>query len=144
MTGERQLSYYVYLLSSRRHGTVYPGVANDLVRRVYQHKCHNIPGFTARYTVDRLVWFEIYDDPAIAIAREEAIKKMAAGLEDRTDRRGKFGVAGSLRSSSRVMFHVNLDVRMLGSECARLLRLLFEHLAQRGDGESERVGADST
>jgi putative endonuclease len=69
------LRFYVYLLASRRHGTLYLGITNDLVRRVHEHKCHRAPGFTARYTVDRLVWFETYDDPAHAIAREKGIKK---------------------------------------------------------------------
>ena len=67
--------FYVYLLSSRKHGTVYLGVTNDLVRRVYEHKNKVVPGFTTRYGVARLVWFECYDDPAHAIAREKDIKK---------------------------------------------------------------------
>jgi len=64
-------SFYVYLLASRRHGTIYLGVTNDLVRRVYQHEAKVLPGFTSRYGADRLVWFEIYDDPATAISREK-------------------------------------------------------------------------
>jgi len=67
--------FYVYLLSSRKHGTLYLGVTNDLVRRVYEHKNKVVPGFTTRYGVARLVWFECYDDPANAIAREKDIKK---------------------------------------------------------------------
>jgi len=69
------LAYYVYLLSSRRHGTLYLGVTNDLDRRVYEHKNKLIAGFTAKYGVNRLVWFEVYDDPVSAIAREKQIKK---------------------------------------------------------------------
>jgi len=75
MTGERELPFYVYLLASRRHGTLYIGVTSDLVRRVHQHKSREVPGFSARYGVDRLVWFESYDDPRDAIAREKALKK---------------------------------------------------------------------
>jgi len=45
------------------------------MRRVYEHKSHDIPGFTARYGVDRLVWFEAYDEPTGAITREEELKK---------------------------------------------------------------------
>ena len=67
--------YYVYLLASRKHGTLYLGVTNDLVRRVHEHREKLLPGFTARYAVSRLVWFETYDDPATAIAREKEIKK---------------------------------------------------------------------
>jgi putative endonuclease len=51
------------------------GVTNNLVRRVYEHKTKVVPGFTKRYGVDRLVWFEIYDDALNAIAREKEVKK---------------------------------------------------------------------
>ena len=70
-----QRDYYVYMLASRKHGTLYIGVTRDLVRRVYQHKSKIVRGFTARYDVARLVWFEIYDDPLTAIAREKELKK---------------------------------------------------------------------
>ena len=69
------MAYYVYLLASERNGTLYLGVTNDLVRRVYEHKNKVVRGFTQQYGVDRLVWFEIYDDPTNAIAREKVIKK---------------------------------------------------------------------
>jgi putative endonuclease len=71
----RRLMYYVYLLASRKHGTLYLGVTNNLVRRVYEHKNKVLPGFTARYGITRLVWYECYDDPENAIAREKEIKK---------------------------------------------------------------------
>jgi putative endonuclease len=66
---------YVYLMASRKGGTRYLGVTRDLVRRVYQHKTKATPGFTSRYAVDRLDWFEIYDDPITAISREKELKK---------------------------------------------------------------------
>jgi putative endonuclease len=69
------MAYYVYLMASMKGGTLYLGVTNDLVRRVYQHKEKLLPGFTSRYAVDRLVWFETYDDPTTAITREKDIKK---------------------------------------------------------------------
>ncbi len=69
------MGYYVYLMASQRNGTLYVGVTNNLVRRVYQHRTKAVPGFTTRYGVDRLVWFECYDDPINAIAREKDIKK---------------------------------------------------------------------
>jgi len=69
------MAYYVYLLASRKHGTLYLGVTSDLGRRVYQHKTKAVPGFTSRYGVDKLVWFEIYDDPVSAITREKELKK---------------------------------------------------------------------
>ena len=51
------------------------GVTKDLVRRVYQHKEKLLPGFSSRYDIRRLVWFEVYDDPTNAIEREKKIKK---------------------------------------------------------------------
>jgi len=67
--------YYVYLMASQKHGTLYVGVTNNLIRRVYEHKTRAVPSFTSRYDVSSLVWFETYDDPVIAIAREKEIKK---------------------------------------------------------------------
>ena len=69
------MPYYVYLLASRKHGTLYLGVTGDLVGRVGEHKSKAIFGFTAKYAVDRLVWFETHLDPVQAIIREKAIKK---------------------------------------------------------------------
>ncbi|MGX1165041.1 putative endonuclease [Bradyrhizobium sp. USDA 372] len=69
------MAYYVYILASKKHGTLYIGVTNELVRRVYQHRTKAVPGFTSNYGVDKLVLFEIYDDPATAIAREKELKK---------------------------------------------------------------------
>ncbi len=69
------MAYFVYLLASERNGTLYLGVTNNLVRRVYEHKNKVARGFTSQYGVDRLVWFETYDDPTNAIAREKDIKK---------------------------------------------------------------------
>ena len=65
--------YYVYILSSISR-TLYTGVTNDLERRLYEHKHKLVPGFTGRYGVDRLVYYEIASDPASAIAREKQIK----------------------------------------------------------------------
>ena len=72
------MAFCVYLLASKKHGTLYLGVTNDLVRRVYEHRTKAVPGFTKRYDVDKLVWFEIYDDVTSAITREKELKKMAA------------------------------------------------------------------
>ena len=69
------MAYYVYLLASKKHGTLYLGVTNDLVRRVYEHRTKATKGFTARYDVNKLVWFGIYDDAITAIAREKELKK---------------------------------------------------------------------
>jgi putative endonuclease len=69
------MAYDVYLLASDRNGTLYIGVTNDIVRRVFEHKSKIVPGFTKRYAVDKLVWFEIYEDPTSAITREKELKK---------------------------------------------------------------------
>ncbi len=69
------MAYYVYMLASRKNGTLYIGVTNDLIRRVYEHRMKVIPGFSAKYGVDRLVWYEVYDDPTNAITREKELKK---------------------------------------------------------------------
>lgn len=67
--------YYVYILASNKNGTLYIGVANDLKRRVYQHKEKLIDGFTKKYDVNKLVYYEITDNIISAIEREKRIKK---------------------------------------------------------------------
>ena len=69
------MAFYVYLLASKKHGTLYLGVTNDLVRRVYEHRAKVVAGFTKRYDVGKLVWFEIYGDVTSAITREKELKK---------------------------------------------------------------------
>jgi putative endonuclease len=69
------MPYYVYLLASKKHGTLYLGVTKDIVRRGYEHRTKAVEGFSSRYGVTRLVWFEIYDDAPKDIAREKQIKK---------------------------------------------------------------------
>jgi putative endonuclease len=67
-------AYFVYILASERHGTLYVGVTSDLVGRVAQHRSGVVPGFTKRYGVRRLVYAEAYADPKEAIAREKQLK----------------------------------------------------------------------
>ena len=67
--------YYIYMLASGRHGTLYVGVTSDLARRVHEHKTKVIKGFTSKYDVSRLVWYEAYGKIDEAIAREKALKK---------------------------------------------------------------------
>jgi putative endonuclease len=69
------MSYYVYILASRKDGAIYVGITNDIVRRIFEHRTKVVPGFTSRYNITRLVWFEIYDDPISAISREKELKK---------------------------------------------------------------------
>ena len=68
-------SFYVYILASRIGGTLYIGVTNDLVRRIAEHKSKSAVGFTKRYGVDRLVYFECFDGIEQAIHREKRLKK---------------------------------------------------------------------
>jgi putative endonuclease len=67
--------YYVYILTNRPKGVLYTGVTNDLVRRVFQHRDHEAFGFTSRYGVARLAYFEEHETAIEAIAREKAIKR---------------------------------------------------------------------
>jgi putative endonuclease len=68
-------SYYVYILASKRNGTLYIGVTNDLIRRVYEHKHDVVEGFTKRHQVHDLVYFEQTEDIESAITREKQLKK---------------------------------------------------------------------
>ena len=65
----------VYILAGARNGTLYVGVTNDLLRRVFEHREGVTPGFTQRYGVKRLVWYEEHGEIGAAIAREKAIKR---------------------------------------------------------------------
>ena len=65
----------VYILASRRNGTLYIGVTSDIARRVWEHKNHLVDGFTRRYAVNLLVWFEVHDAMDSAIAREKSLKE---------------------------------------------------------------------
>ncbi len=67
--------YYVYILASKRNGTLYTGVTNDLLRRMYEHKNNLVDGFTKKYNVKMLVYYEQTTDIESAISREKCIKK---------------------------------------------------------------------
>ena len=66
--------YYVYILTNTHHNVLYTGVTNDLERRCYEHKQKKIKGFTQKYNVDKLIYFERFDSIGSAIAREKQIK----------------------------------------------------------------------
>lgn len=66
--------YYVYIATNKVNTVFYTGVTNNLVRRVYEHKEKLIPGFTSQYNINKLVWFEVYEDINEAIKREKQIK----------------------------------------------------------------------
>ena len=67
--------YYVYIMASKKNGTLYIGVTSDLLRRVDEHKRKVNKGFTSKYDVTRLVYYEETDDISIAMTREKQIKK---------------------------------------------------------------------
>jgi putative endonuclease len=65
----------IYILASKKNGTLYTGVTSDLIKRIYQHKNNEIDGFTKRYSVKTLVYFEQSENMLTAIAREKQLKK---------------------------------------------------------------------
>ena len=67
--------FYVYMLASRPHGTLYIGMTDNLLRRVWAHKSKAVPGFTAKYGVDHLVWYEPHETLESAFLREKQIKE---------------------------------------------------------------------
>jgi putative endonuclease len=71
----REKSYWVYILASKVGGTLYVGVTNDLVRRTFEHREKLADGFTKKYEVDRLVYFEQHTDIEAAIRREKRLKR---------------------------------------------------------------------
>ncbi len=73
MSSEKK--FYVYILASKRNGTLYTGITNNLVRRIHEHKNDLTKGFTEKYAVHDLVYYEVFSDPENAILREKQIKK---------------------------------------------------------------------
>jgi len=67
--------YYVYILASKQNGTLYVGITNDIIKRVFQHKNDEVEGFTAKYKIHRLVWYESCLAVREAIAKEKQLKK---------------------------------------------------------------------
>ena len=70
-----QKRFTIYILASKRNGTLYIGVTSDLAKRVWEHKNHFVEGFTRKYGVDRLVYYETHETAESAIAREKKLKK---------------------------------------------------------------------
>ena len=70
-----QKFFYVYILASKRKGTLYIGVTSDLAKRVWEHKNHFVEGFTKKYGVDKLVYYEAHETAENAIIREKKLKK---------------------------------------------------------------------
>jgi len=70
-----QKYYYVYIMASRPNGTLYVGVTNNIARRAYEHKMQLVPGFTKKYNVDKLVYYERFTDINDAINEEKRLKR---------------------------------------------------------------------
>jgi len=66
--------YYIYLLTNQNNTVIYAGVTSNLTKRVWEHKNKLVKGFTQRYNINKLLYYEIYDDPENAISREKQIK----------------------------------------------------------------------
>ncbi len=69
------VSFWVYILASRRNGTLYIGMTDDLVRRAWEHRIGAVPGFTKKYGIKMLVWFEQHETREAALQRERQLKK---------------------------------------------------------------------
>ena len=69
------MQYYVYILANQKNGTLYIGVTSDLIKRIYEHKNNFIEGFTRKYTIHNLVYFEATESIESAIMREKQLKK---------------------------------------------------------------------
>lgn len=67
--------YYVYILASQRNGTLYVGVTSNLIRRIWEHKNKLVAGFTSKYSIDKLVYFEEFGNIGQAIQREKRLKE---------------------------------------------------------------------
>ncbi len=85
------MTYFVYMLASARNGTLYVGVTNDVARRTGEHKDAKVPGFTRRYGVKLLVWYEVHEDINTAIAREKQIKGWNRAWKIRLIEKGNSG-----------------------------------------------------
>jgi len=86
--------FFVYILANQRNGTLYIGVTNNLPRRIAEHKAKLVPGFTRKYDVDLLVYFEAFDSILEAPRERACDEALAASLEDRVDRETQSGLAG--------------------------------------------------
>ncbi len=65
----------MYILATRKDGPLYVGVTSDLRKRVFEHRSRAVPGFTAKFNVHRLVWFEVHENAELAILREKRLKR---------------------------------------------------------------------
>lgn len=90
------MSYYVYILSNGHGNALYVGVTNDLLRRVYEHKHELVEGFTKKYHIHKLLYYEIFSDIKDAIFREKQVKKYS--------RKKKFALVDLINSERRDLY----------------------------------------
>jgi putative endonuclease len=95
-------TFFIYILASRKNGTLYIGVTNDIARRIWEHRNGQGDSFTRRYHVDRLVYIETFPTAHEAIGREKSLKKWPRKMEDRSDRARQSGVVRPLSVSQPV------------------------------------------
>jgi putative endonuclease len=69
------VSFFVHILASRRNGTIYVGMTDHLVRRVWEHRSDVVAGFTRKYSIKTLVWYELHESREQALVRERQLKK---------------------------------------------------------------------
>ena len=93
--------YYVYIMTNKRNTVLYTGVANDLRKRVYEHKAKLVDGFTKKYNVNKLAYYEIFNDIYNAIMREKQIKDGS--------RQKKIDLINSINSEWRDLYEVCLE-----------------------------------
>ena len=93
--------YYVYIMTNKRNTVLYTGVANDLRKRVYEHKAKLVDGFTKKYNVNKLAYYEIFNDIYNAIMREKQIKDGS--------RQKKIDLINSINSERRDLYEVCLE-----------------------------------
>ena len=74
--------YYVYIVTNKPFGTLYIGVTRDLIKRIYEHKSKFVNSFSKKYSLDKLVYFEIHNDIYEAIKKEKSLKKWRRILDD--------------------------------------------------------------
>lgn len=98
---KEEKSYYLYILTNKKRGTLYIGVTNDLLRRSFQHKLkENIDSFTAKYNINKLIYYEIYQYIQDAIQREKQMKKWRRNWKieliekDKVNSKGREGTLG--------------------------------------------------
>ncbi len=101
-------SYYVYIMASQKNGTLYTGVTSDLIKRVHEHKSDSFEGFTKKYSVKKLVYFEQTQDVVSAIEREKRLKKW--------NRQWKLDLISKSNPEWRDLYEDLMDSRLRGND----------------------------